>query len=50
MAGILLLGETFKKSGANCSSLPMFTGTTVYGSSHSSSMIGILRPFGVDQV
>src|ERR1700682_929550 len=50
IAGILLLGLIARKSGAICSPLVMLTGTTLYGSSISSSATLILRPFGVFQV
>ena len=49
IAGMRLLGEIAKNSGLNCSPLAMFTGTTLYASPHSSSMIVIFQPFGVGQ-
>ncbi len=49
IAGMRLFGEIFRKSGLNCSPLEMFTGISLYGRPHSSSMIEILKPFGVGQ-
>ncbi len=49
MAGMRLFGAIFRKSGLNCSPLEMFTGIRLYGVPHSSSMIDILKPFGVGQ-
>ena len=49
IAGMRLLGEIFRKSGLNCSPLPMFTGKILYGSPVSSRKIVILWPFGVVQ-
>ena len=49
MAGMRLLGLIFRNSGLNWSPLPMFTGTSVYGSPHSSSMMLIFQPLGVGQ-
>jgi hypothetical protein len=48
-AGILLLGEMARNSALNWSPLLMLTKRTLYGSPHSSSMIAILKPFGVGQ-
>src|SRR6185436_7013727 len=50
MDGILLLGLILMYSGLNWSSLPILMACTRYGSPSSSSMIEILRPFGVVQV
>ena len=47
IAGMRLFGLSFKKSGANCSPLPMSTGTTRYGTSASSKKMETLNPFGV---
>ena len=49
IAGMRLFGEIFRKSGLNCSPFEMFTGFKTYGRPHSSSMIEILKPFGVGQ-
>ena len=49
MAGMRLLGLIFRKSGLNCSPVPMFTGMILYGRPHSSSMMEIFQPFGVGQ-
>jgi hypothetical protein len=49
MAGMRLLGEIVRNAGSNCSPLEMSTGTSVYGSAHSSSMIVIFQPLGVGQ-
>ena len=49
IAGIRLFGLIARNSGLNCSPRPMLTGTTRYGSPTSSSMMVILRPFGVGQ-
>src|ERR1700744_4434516 len=50
IAGILLFGLISRKAGAICAPLLMLTGTTLYGSSISSSATDILRPFGVFHV
>jgi hypothetical protein len=44
-----VVGLILRKSGLNCSPVPMFTGTILYGSPHSSSMMEILKPLGVGQ-
>ena len=49
MAGIRLLGDNARNAGENCSPRPMFTGFTLYGRPHSSSMMEIFQPFGVGQ-
>jgi hypothetical protein len=49
MAGMRLLGLMARKSGANCSPLPMLTGTSRKGRPHSSSMMEIFHPLGVGQ-
>ena len=49
IAGMRLFGEIAKKSGLNCSPLPMFTGTSVYGIAVSSRNMVILWPLGVGQ-
>src|SRR5437868_5900911 len=49
MAGILLFGLIFRKSGANCSPLPISTPWMLYGSAISSSAMWIFCPFGVGQ-
>ena len=49
IAGMRLFGEIFRKSGLNCSPLRNIHRDHVYGSPHSSSMIEILKPFGVGQ-
>ena len=49
IAGMRLLGEIARNSGLNCSPLAMLTGIMRYGSRHSSSMMEILKPFGVGQ-
>ena len=49
IAGMRLFGEIARKSLANCSPFPMFTGNILYGSPVSSRKIVILWPFGVVQ-
>ena len=50
IAGILLLGLMRRKSGANCSFLPMLMPWTSNGSPNSSRAMEILRPLGVAKV
>ena len=49
IAGMRLFGDSSRNAGENCSPRPMFTGFTVYGRPHSSSMMLIFQPFGVGQ-
>ena len=50
MAGILLLGEMAKNSGANCSSFCKFTAWAAYSKPNSSKAMETLRPLGVGHV
>jgi hypothetical protein len=49
MAGILLFGLMAVYSGVDWSPLLIFTGITLYASSHSSSMMVIFLPLPVGQ-
>ena len=49
MAGMRLFGETRRKSGANCSPLPILIGWSLYSRPASSRNIVTLWPFGVVQ-
>ena len=50
MAGILLLGLTFRNRGSNCSPLSSLMKCSMYSSPVSSNMMWIFWPFGVDAV